>query len=77
MTYRKRYEALGYNVSSWARYCGVARQTIIRHNQMEQGGELDKIPKPFFVILDLLEGFEEMAKVEDDLYRHKSKSCNP
>ena len=55
MTYRKRYEALGYNVSSWAKRCGVARTTIIRHNKMEEHGDIDLIPRPFFVILELLE----------------------
>ena len=53
--YRARYEALGFNVSSWARRCGVNRSTIIRHNIMEQRGERDLIPSPFWVILDLLE----------------------
>ena len=53
--YRKRYEALGYNVSSWARYCGVSRTTIIDHNKMEYVGDIDRIPTPFFVIIGLLE----------------------
>lgn len=53
--YRKRYEALGFNVSSWARRCNVNRSTIIRHNQMEQRGERHLIPGPFWVMLELLE----------------------
>ena len=53
--YRARYEALGYNVSSWARRCGVNRSTIIRHNQMEERGERHLIPGPFWVIIEILE----------------------
>lgn len=53
--YRKRYEALGYNVSSWAKYCGVNRSTVIRHNQMDERGDRHLIPSTFFVILELRE----------------------
>lgn len=53
--YRKRFEALDFNVSTWAQKCRVNRSTIIRHNQMEERGECDKIPGPFWVILEMME----------------------
>lgn len=41
--YRKRLEALGYNISTWSKYCGVNRSTITRH----LSGYIDPIPKMF------------------------------
>ena len=53
--YRARIEALGYNQNQWAKVCGVNRSSITRHYQMEERGERDKIPGPFWVILEMLE----------------------
>ena len=53
--YRVRIEALGYNMSQWAKVCGVNRSTILRHYKAEEAGERHKIPGPFWVILDMLE----------------------
>lgn len=53
--YRARIEALGYTQNQWAKVCGVNRSTITRHYQMEEAGERDKIPGPFWVILKMKE----------------------
>ena len=53
--YRTRIEALGYNQNQWAKVCGVERSTILRHYKMEERGERDKIPGPYWVLLEMKE----------------------
>lgn len=49
--YRKRFEALGYNISSWARHCGVSRTTIT--HQCSGKWEIKRL---YWIALDAQDG---------------------
>ena len=50
--YKKRIEALGYTISSFARHCDVDRKTIERHCS----GRIDPIKRLFWMALDREDG---------------------
>ena len=60
--YEERYRALGFDNSSWARYCGTAYTTIYRHNQKEEEGNAQDIPVVFWRVLEGLERDQEIIQ---------------
>ena len=58
VNYRKRIEALGYNMNQWSKVCRVGRPAITKHWKKEESGDIDLIPGPFWVILEMIENLE-------------------
>ena len=49
--YKKRIEALGFNLSSWGRFVGLNRSTVLR----QCSGEIEVIPEIYWRVIEWLE----------------------
>ena len=50
--YKARIYAAGFTMSSWARYCGTNRSTVVR----QCSGYIPEIRKLFWMALDAIDG---------------------
>ena len=49
--YRARFEALGFNPSTWGKFVCLSRSTVFRHLK----GEIDPIPQIYWRVIEWLE----------------------